>query len=123
MHDGMDENPEAEVRRVAAEAHAFFSAEPGLMRRILAHNPRLMLVEHRMAPGWVGARHSHPHDQLVYVISGLIEVSAGEQRFSVRAGDSFVVKGGVEHQASAPEAAVVLDVFTPTRDDYLGRAP
>ncbi len=122
MDDGMHEIDEPLVRHVAARDQCFFSAEPGLMRRILAHNPRLMLVEHRMEPGWVGARHHHPHDQLVYVVSGAIEVEAGGVRFTVRAGDSFVVRGGVEHQASANEAAVVLDVFTPTREDYLPRA-
>jgi len=37
---------------------------------------------------------------------------------SIGAGDTFVVRGGVEHQAWALEPAVVVDVFTPTRDDY-----
>ena len=116
-------HPEPDLMRVVGEKPGFFSPEPGLRRRILAHNPRLMLVQHHMEQGWVGARHSHPHDQLVYVISGLLEITVGDERFVVRGGDSFVVKGGVEHQASAPEPAVVLDVFTPTRDDYLPQAP
>jgi quercetin dioxygenase-like cupin family protein len=38
--------------------------------------------------------------------------------FDVKKGDSFVVDGGVEHQASALEASEVLDVFTPVREDY-----
>jgi quercetin dioxygenase-like cupin family protein len=102
------------------ENPASFSPEPGLTRRILASNPKLMLVEHRMTPGWVGARHSHPHDQLVYVISGHLTIHCGDaEPFDVKAGDSFVVKGGVEHQASAHEESHVLDVFTPTREDYL----
>ncbi len=97
-----------------------FSPEPGLTRRILANNPKLMLVEHRMEPGWVGARHSHPHDQLVYVLAGRLLFQHGsEPKFEVSSGDSFVVKGGVEHQAWALEASHVLDVFTPTRQDYL----
>jgi quercetin dioxygenase-like cupin family protein len=37
----------------------------------------------------------------------------------VSAGDSFVVRGGIEHQATALADAVVLDVFTPCREDYL----
>jgi quercetin dioxygenase-like cupin family protein len=103
-----------------SQAH-FFTAEPGLQRRILAHNSRLMLVEHRMEASWAGARHSHPHDQLVYVISGRLRFSCGPETFEVGAGDSFVVKGGVEHQAWALEPAVVLDVFTPYREDYVPR--
>jgi quercetin dioxygenase-like cupin family protein len=85
----------------------------------MAHNPNLMLVEHAMEAGWAGARHSHPHDQLVYVLEGRIRVSVGSDVFEAAAGDSFVVNGGVEHQAWALEPSVVLDVFTPTRSDYL----
>jgi quercetin dioxygenase-like cupin family protein len=97
----------------------FDTAEPGLRRRVLAHNDKLMLVEHQMEKGWAGARHSHPHEQLVYVISGHLRFSAGDQSFEARGGDSFVVKGGVEHQAWAIEPSSVLDVFTPYRADYV----
>jgi len=85
---------------------------------VLAANEKLMLVEHRMNGGWVGRAHSHPHDQLVYVISGKLQLNAAGQNFELSAGDSFVVRGGVEHQASAVEPCHVLDVFTPRREDY-----
>ncbi|HEX3775415.1 MAG TPA: cupin domain-containing protein [Polyangiaceae bacterium] len=98
-----------------------FSAEPGLERRILAHNPRLMIVEHHMRQGWAGARHSHPHDQAVYVVSGHLRFLCGDEAFEARAGDSFVVRGGVEHQAWALEAAHVIDIFTPAREDYISK--
>ena len=108
-----------DVMRVRAPDAALFSPEPGLERRILAHNANMMLVEHRMASGWAGARHAHPHDQLVYLVKGRIGFSCGDDVFEVAAGDSFVVKGGLEHSAWALEEAVVLDVFTPYREDYL----
>jgi quercetin dioxygenase-like cupin family protein len=92
--------------------------EPGLRRRIMAFNDKLMLAEHVMEKGWKGARHSHPHEQLVYVISGHIKVSAGDKSFECRAGDSFVVPGGMEHEAAAVERSVVLDVFAPSREEY-----
>lgn len=92
--------------------------EPGLERRVLASTPSMMLVEHRMMPGWRGARHSHPHEQAVYVLSGRLKFSTGDDEFEVCAGQSFVVPGGMEHEARALEASVVLDVFTPARDDY-----
>jgi quercetin dioxygenase-like cupin family protein len=92
--------------------------EPGLERRVLAHTPQMMLVEHRMQAGWRGARHSHPHEQAVYVLAGRLTFSAGPTVFEVHAGQSFIVPGGMEHEASALEPSVVLDVFTPARDDY-----
>jgi quercetin dioxygenase-like cupin family protein len=102
-----------------ADAPPFFSPEPGLLRRILAHNEKMMLVEHRMEKTWVGARHSHPHDQMVYVVTGRLIFNCAGHEFEARPGDSFVIKGGIEHDARALEAAVVLDVFTPYREDYL----
>ena len=94
-------------------------AFPGLARRVLAYNANLMLIEHTMEAGSEFPRHSHPHDQLAYLISGHIRVSAGAQVFEARAGDSFVLRGGVEHQVWALENSVALDVFTPIREDYL----
>ena len=95
-----------------------FTPEPGMRRQVLAHTDQLMLVRHYFENGWVGARHSHPHHQLVYVISGSIRVDIDGKVFDVHAGDSFVVDGDVEHQASALEPSGVLDVFTPVREDY-----
>lgn len=93
--------------------------EPGLTRRVGAHNEKLFLAEHRMEKGWIGAAHSHPHEQVVYVVSGHLRVVSAGRTFDVKSGDSFVVRGGVEHQASAIEPSLVIDVFTPCREDYI----
>jgi len=95
-----------------------FTPESGMKRQVLAHSDQLMLVRHYFENGWVGARHSHPHHQLVYVVSGAIRVDVDGRVFDVYAGDSFVVDGGVEHKASALEESEVLDIFTPVREDY-----
>jgi quercetin dioxygenase-like cupin family protein len=48
-----------------------------------------------------------------------LRVRAGTETFEVGPGDTFVIRGGVEHQASAIEPSVVIDVFTPLREDYV----
>jgi quercetin dioxygenase-like cupin family protein len=93
--------------------------ESGLTRRVMAYNDKLFLAEHQMSRGWAGSIHSHPHDQVVYVVRGHLKVTCQGKIFEVRAGDSFVVRGGVEHGASALEDSLVIDVFTPCREDYL----
>jgi quercetin dioxygenase-like cupin family protein len=95
------------------------SPEPGLTRTVGAFNDKLFLAEHRMEKGWIGSAHSHPHEQVVYVVSGHLRVTCAGKTFDARAGDSFVVSGGLEHQASALESSHVIDVFTPCRRDYL----
>lgn len=106
--------------RAPLDRRDWTSPEPGLRRRVLCHDDGMMLVEHEMEPGWAGARHSHPHDQAVYVMEGKLRFSCGDESFEVVRGDSFIVKGGLEHQAWALEPSRVLDVFTPAREDYLG---
>jgi unsaturated pyranuronate lyase len=93
--------------------------EAGLIRIVGAFNDKLFLAEHFMENGWAGAAHSHPHEQIVYVISGRLRVKCGDKTFEVRTGESFAVRGGVEHQATALEPTHVIDVFTPAREDYI----
>ena len=99
----------------AKESHP----ELGLTRRVLAYNDKLFLAEHHMVKGWVGTMHSHPHDQIVYVVRGHLKVNCLGKTFELRIGDTFVVRGGVQHGASALEDSLVVDVFTPCREDYI----
>ena len=93
--------------------------EDGLKRCVLAYNDKLFVAEHEMVKGWVGKVHSHPHDQAVYVVKGHLRIICQGTTFEIRTGDTFVVRGGVEHGASALEDSVVVDVFTPCREDYI----
>ncbi len=92
--------------------------EPGIRRQVLAYDPNLMLVRHQLERGWKGARHKHPHSQLIYVVRGCILFEGDGKTIEMDAGDSVVVGSNVEHQASALENSEVLDVFTPYREDY-----
>jgi len=102
----------------ASENDAMSTPEPGLRRQVMSYSPAMMLVRHTMAKGWVGTRHSHPHEQMVYIVSGRIRFEHPGGVFEVGPGDSFLVPGDVEHQASALEASEVLDIFTPMREEY-----
>lgn len=111
----MSQNP---VVYVATNATPTSTPEPGMIRQVLAYNSKLMIVRHNFTAGWVGARHSHPHDQMVYVVSGRILFKAEGKQWEMGPGDSIVVDGSLEHEASALEASEVLDIFTPFREDY-----
>lgn len=109
---------ETRVVYTATDATPTSTPEPGMIRQVLAFNPHLMLVRHNFQKGWVGARHSHPHHQMVYIVSGHIVFQAEGKSWDLRAGDSVVVDGNLDHQASALEDSEVLDIFTPYREDY-----
>ena len=108
----------SEIAVTPSKEQGMTSPEPGLKRQVMSFSPAMMLVRHTMVKGWVGTKHSHPHEQLVYIIKGGIRFEYPAGTFEARAGDSFLVPGGVEHQAMAFEDSEVLDIFTPMREDY-----
>ena len=89
-------------------------------RCVLAENEQLMLVEFAFAANGIGAPHSHPHIQATYVKSGRFEFTVAGETFTVGPGDSFVVPSGAAHGCRAlGEPGVLIDTFTPRRDDFL----
>ena len=108
----------SEIAVTPSKDQGMTSPEPGLKRQVMSFSPAMMLVRHTMVKGWVGTKHSHPHEQLVYIIKGGIRFEYPGGTFEARTGDSFLVPGGVEHQATAFEDSEVLDIFTPMREDY-----
>jgi quercetin dioxygenase-like cupin family protein len=102
-----------------ATATTMSSPEPGMQRQVLAYNHNVMLVRHHFLKGWKGTSHSHPHEQLVYVVAGRIQFDGDGKTIELRSGDSVIVEGNVEHQATALEDSEVLDVFAPCREDYV----
>ncbi|QNK34787.1 cupin domain-containing protein [Serratia sp. JUb9] len=91
----------------------------GVSRRILAHGGGMMAVEVHFLAGAVGPLHSHPHEQLTYVLSGRFEFTIGGETHQVSAGDTLYKRPHVVHGCVCLEAGVLLDTFTPQREDFL----
>jgi quercetin dioxygenase-like cupin family protein len=94
--------------------------EPGRLRRkVLGHGPDLMLVRVWFAGGTSVVAHSHPHLQSSYVVSGRFELTIGDEKRTLSAGDAFYVPSGVLHKATALETGEILDAFSPAREDFM----
>lgn len=91
----------------------------GVVRRVLAYNDDVMTVENRFEKGAVGALHSHPHTQITYVVSGAFEFEIDGEKHVVRAGDTLLKTDGVIHGCVCLEEGVLLDIFTPYREDFV----
>ena len=62
--------------------------------------------------------HSHPHEQVVNMLSGEFALTVdGETRVLV-SGDVVVSPPGAEHSGKAVTDCRILDVFHPVREDY-----
>jgi quercetin dioxygenase-like cupin family protein len=91
---------------------------PGLTRRTLADGATMMLCEVTFQAGVKVPVHSHPHEQVGYVVRGRLEMIIDGERTEVGPGDSYYAPGDVPHGANALEASVVVDIFNPPREDY-----
>ncbi|NLW56833.1 MAG: cupin domain-containing protein [Firmicutes bacterium] len=94
------------------------NAGPGVERRVMASDGSLMLVEVSFKKGSVGEVHNHPHEQVSYVAKGSIELQIGEEKQVLKAGDSFYVAPDVPHAVVALEGTVLIDIFSPQREDF-----
>lgn len=92
---------------------------PGITRRILARGGAMMGVEASFKKDAVGAAHRHPHEQVSYVVSGSFEYEGEGEKHILYQGDSYYVAPDQLHGARALEDAVILDIFTPQREDFL----
>lgn len=96
---------------------------PQLHRRLLS-GERLMLAHVRLAKGCVIPGHRHEHEQVTYVLAGALQFRLGEDESTervVRADELIHFPSNVPHAAVALEETVVLDVFSPPRQDWLDR--
>lgn len=91
----------------------------GTTRRILSYNDQLMAVEVGFETGAIGALHTHPHTQCSYVLSGRFSYSVEDESVTLNPGDSIVVPSGLVHGTKCLEAGVLLDIFTPMREDFI----
>ena len=95
------------------------SGGAGVTRRILAYNDGLMCVENTFETGAVGALHSHPHTQITYVVSGKFTFTIDGVTKTVTPGGTMLKTDGVVHGCTCLEAGILLDIFTPMREDFV----
>ena len=74
----------------------------------------------RLMPGHEPRPHSHPHEQIAYVLSGKIEFHVGDEVIPVSAGGLLVIPPNALHwgEVVGDEPVLNLDVFTPKRTEY-----
>jgi len=77
------------------------------------------MAEFRLAQGAVIPLHRHPHEQTGYLVSGRILFTVDGQKQEAEAGDSWCIPPDVEHGAEAREDSLIVEVFSPVREDYL----
>lgn len=92
----------------------------GAERRVLSYGGGMMLVQFRFPAGVTAPVHSHPHEQVGYVVQGAIDLLIdGRDPVRLTEGDSYYVPPDVRHGIVTHAPTVLLDCFTPLREDFL----
>ncbi|MGW8193808.1 MAG: cupin domain-containing protein [Desulforhopalus sp.] len=93
----------------------------GVELQTLAYGEKTLMGRFRLRKGAKVPPHCHPHEQIGLIISGKLLFTVEEKKIEAAAGDSWCIPGGSEHAVVALEDSLVVEVFSPVRDDYLPR--
>ena len=91
----------------------------GVTLTTLVHGEKTLMGQFTITKGAAIPAHTHPHEQTGIMISGKLRFTVDGKTTDVETGDSWCLPGGVEHSAEALEETVVVEVFSPVREDYL----
>lgn len=90
-----------------------------IRRKVFPPGASMMSMVISFKQGGFGPEHSHPHEQTGYVISGKIEMRIAGETFLFSEGEFIHVPSGVPHSVLALEDTLLLENFTPLREDLL----
>jgi len=93
----------------------------GLSRQIMGYDGKIMLVKAKFETGAIGQMHKHYHSQVTYVESGEFEMTIGDKVKTLVGGDSFYILPHVMHGCVCTKPGILIDVFSPAREDFLGQ--
>ena len=92
---------------------------PGLKRQILGYLNQLMLVKVYFDAQTAAPVHRHKHEQVTHVLEGKFKITIDDSEQILSTGDSFTVASDIPHSATCLEKGVLLDAFSPKREDFL----
>jgi quercetin dioxygenase-like cupin family protein len=91
----------------------------GVRFKTLAYGEKTLLAEFRLSQGSKVPQHSHPHEQTGYLVSGRLRFQMGGKTIDAGPGDAWNIEGNIEHGVEVLEDSLVIEVFSPKREDYL----
>ena len=72
------------------------------------------------APGESVARHAHEHtEQVMAIVDGEVEVTIGDEKKTLRAGDVCVMNRGVEHELHSTGGVTFFEALAPVPLDHV----
>ena len=101
------------------EINPWENAGEGITRQFVGFNTQLMMVKVKFEKAAIGYVHDHFHSQVTYIASGVFEITIDGEPQILKEGDGFFVQPNQKHGARCIEAGILIDVFSPVREDFL----
>jgi quercetin dioxygenase-like cupin family protein len=92
-----------------------------MISRKIVSGDREMLAQISLKRGALVPRHAHESEQMTFVLQGAIRFLVGGEEITVREGEVLHIPSWVEHQSEALEDTFELDIFSPIRQDWIGK--
>jgi quercetin dioxygenase-like cupin family protein len=112
-------NPFFEKTLVLDSEVEWEQVEPKIRRKVMSFSAEIMLVKVAFETGGVGTLHHHPHLQISYVADGAFEITINGESKVLRTGDVYNVPKNAVHGAVCLEESILIDVFSPMREDFV----
>ncbi|HVG82875.1 MAG TPA: cupin domain-containing protein [Vicinamibacterales bacterium] len=90
---------------------------PGIRAR-LVHTGRVTHSWVELDEGASFPEHHHPHEQIISVLDGTLDIIVNGEAYVLAPGQVFVIPPDAPHQGRARTTCRVLDAFAPVREDY-----
>jgi quercetin dioxygenase-like cupin family protein len=94
------------------------AVNPSTMRRYVT-GERVTVARFELTRGGLVPRHAHMNEQVTCVLSGALRFKFEGQEIVVRAGEVVQIPGMLAHEVDVIEDAIVIDVFSPVRRDWI----
>ena len=91
----------------------------GIRRKTLTRGDHTLACEFYFNQGAVIPSHHHIFEQTGYLIEGELLFTIDGHEHAVQPGDSWCIKPNVEHSAQVLKDTMLIEIFSPVREDYL----
>ena len=107
------------VTSVSEKESPWIEIAPGIKRRTITSGTSMYQMRAELAAGSRLPEHTHPQEQIALVIKGRMKLIVAGVAHELAAGDAYYLASNVPHGVETIVDTMVLDTFSPPRDDYL----
>ena len=103
----------------AAPDNPWIDIVPGIRRQTITTGATMYQMRARLDAGSRLPVHQHPQEQIAHIVSGRMIMIVDGVRHELSSGQSIYLPSNVPHGVETLEDTLVIDTFSPPREDYL----